>query len=124
MDVVARLLEKARRASRRADVMRRAGDDEAAQREAYFVAFHAARALLFRRTGLLQREHEQVRIAFGRYAVSFGFPPDVARFLATAHRYLDVADYDIGDVAADVGAAAALDAASEFLAAVEADLKD
>ena len=122
MDVTGRLLEKSRRALRRCDVMLAAADDEAARREAYLCAFQAARAALFVRTGLLERAHDQVRLAFGRYAVSFGFPPEPARFLATAHRYLEIADYEVGDPPGDVGAAAARIAAEEFLRAVEADL--
>lgn len=124
MDVVDRLLGKARQSLRRLDAMAAIADEEAARREAYFAAFHAARALLFARTGLIERSHEGVRIAFGRYAVSFGFPPEPARFLATAHRYLAIADYEIKAPSPEMSVDEARRAAEEFLAAVEAELAD
>lgn len=124
MDVGFALLEKARLSLRRADAMAAAGDAEAAQRECYFAAFHAARALLFVRTGLFERAHERVRVAFGQYAVSFGLPTELARFLASAHRYMELADYEIGAPPRDVGAAAAMRSAEEFVRAVEAELAE
>jgi uncharacterized protein (UPF0332 family) len=124
LDVGFELLEKARLSLKRADLMSGAGDGEAARRECYFAAFHAARALLFVRTGLFERAHDRVRLSFGRYAVSFGLPPELARFLASAHRYMELADYEIGAPPRDQGAAAALRAAGEFVRAIEAELAD
>jgi len=122
VDIGFELLEKARLSLRRADAMEAMGDAQAAQREAYFAAFHAARALLFVRTGLFERAHDRVRVAFGQYAVSFGLPTELARFLASAHRYMELADYEVGAPPRDVGPAAALRAAGEFVRAIEAEL--
>jgi hypothetical protein len=60
---------------------------------------------------------------FGQYAVSYGFDPDLARFLGRGFQYKKVADYEVAEYEPDVSAAAAMAIAVSFIDAVEAALK-
>jgi uncharacterized protein (UPF0332 family) len=68
-----------------------------AARSAYSAAFHAAKVLIFERTGRIARTHSRVRAEFARLArdtpaISKDFPT----FLAQAYKYKEISDYGVG----------------------------
>ena len=68
---------------------------DVAAREAYLAVFHAAKALVFERTGKTPKTHSGVRQAFGQVVVDEGLDQDLGRFLARAYEYKTIADYDL-----------------------------
>ena len=94
--------------------------DQAA-RLAYHAQFHAARALIFERTGGAAKTHKGVRRLFHKLAKAEpGLNQGLARGLTNAYRYKELADYETGMAstvtAAEAGAAIA--AAEHFVAEV------
>ena len=90
-------------------------------RNAYFVVFHAAQALIFERTGKIARTHQGVQVAFYRLAkeepqIDKSFPT----FLSQAYNLKAVADYETGPdaIIPPERAAAAIAAAERFLACI------
>ncbi|HXG33903.1 MAG TPA: HEPN domain-containing protein [Bryobacteraceae bacterium] len=61
-----KLLEKARRALRAAECLKKDGNEEFAAGRAYYAMFHAAQALL-REKNLQYRKHASVHAAFGEH---------------------------------------------------------
>jgi uncharacterized protein (UPF0332 family) len=101
------------------------GLHEEAGRAAYMVAFHAAQAFLFARTGKVARTHQGVQSEFLRLTrEEGGFDPDLRRFLSQSYNLKSIADYDTGpDAVVEPGRAAeALAGAGRFLAAVRESL--
>jgi len=64
-------------------------------RNAYYAAFHAAKALIFERTGVMHRRHGMVQSEFNRLART---EPTIDRalrtFLPTAYDFKRISDYD------------------------------
>ncbi len=67
-----------------------------AARSAYFVAFHAAEAYIFERTGKVAKTHSGVRSEFARLARhSPEIEKAVAAFLAEAYKFKEMSDYGL-----------------------------
>lgn len=96
---------------------------EVAAREAYMAAFHAAQACLFERDGRSPKTHSGVHAAFGLLAAH---EPVLGRrlgsFLPRAYNLKDISDYSTTRTVSEPQAGAAIRAAADFLAAVEAYL--
>ena len=72
--------------------------DDAA-RNAYYAAFHAAKALLFERTGMTQKRHGGVHTEFHKLASAEpSIDAELLGFLTRAYDFKRIADYDIGPV--------------------------
>lgn len=100
---------------------------EDAARNAYLAAFHAAKALIFERTGQARMKHGTVQKLFSQIAKSEGaMDTDVRRFLGNAYDFKRVADYDIeaGAPITLAEAGQALDEAERFVAAIRALVPD
>lgn len=68
-----------------------------AARSAYSAAFHAAKALIFERTGKIARTHSGVRAEFARLALDTPtISKDFPAFLAQAYKYKEISDYGVG----------------------------
>lgn len=95
---------------------------EIAAREAYLAAFHAAQALISERTGKSPKTHSGVRSEFSKLAQNEPvIERETVRFLTTAYRYKEVADYFLDtDVKAitQAEAEAAVARASSFVASI------
>lgn len=93
-----------------------------AAREAYLAAFHAAQALIAERTGKSPKTHSGVRSEFSRLAQNeLVIDRETVRFLTTAYRYKEVADYVLDtDVKAmtQAEAEAAVARASSFVTSI------
>lgn len=77
--------------------MRRAGP---LGRAAYGAGFHAARALIYERTGRNVKTHAGVRSEFaGSTRDDPGFDPELRRFLARAYDLKVTAEYEISPTA-------------------------
>jgi uncharacterized protein (UPF0332 family) len=110
-----RMLSKAERAIRAAEVLLHAGESDFAAGRAYYAMFYAAEALLFER-GLQFRKHSAVHSALGEHVVHPGVLD--ARF----HRWLldafDVriqADYGVDALITTDDAKAVIAQAREFV---------
>jgi uncharacterized protein (UPF0332 family) len=69
---------------------------QVAARSAYYVAFHAAEAMVFQQTGRAAKTHAGVRAEFSRLARSEPrITPDIKGFLARACQYEEVSDYSV-----------------------------
>lgn len=71
-------------------------DRQDATRNAHYAAFHAAKALIFERTGNVQRRHGSVHTCF--YNLSRDEPSidrALRRFLPSANGFKRVTDYDV-----------------------------
>ena len=67
-----------------------------AARCAYFVAFHAAEALIFERTGHVAKTHRGVRTEFARLAKDMpDIPRSMTKFMADGYRYKEIGDYSV-----------------------------
>jgi len=89
-----------------------------AGRNAYLAAFHAARALIFERTGKLIRRHTGVQREFTRLAKDEpGIDKSFPVFLSQAYNLKAVADYETGpgSIVPPERAAAALETATRFV---------
>jgi uncharacterized protein (UPF0332 family) len=89
-----------------------------AGRNAYLAAFHAARALIFERTGKVVKRHESVHREFHRLAneepaIETSLPP----FLSQGYNMKAIADYDTtpGSLVSSDDAAAAIETATRFV---------
>lgn len=95
---------------------------EIAAREAYLAAFHAAQALISERTGKSPKTHSGVRSEFSKLAQNEPvIERETVRFLTTAYRYKEVADYFLDtDVKAitQAEAEAAVARASSFVESI------
>ena len=89
------LLTRAERDLRNARAIASIAIPDVAAREAYLAVFHAAKALVFERTGKTPKTHSGVRQAFGQVVVDEGLDQDLGRFLARAYEYKTIADYDL-----------------------------
>jgi uncharacterized protein (UPF0332 family) len=92
-----RSLEKARQCLSTARAELDINLSSEAGRNAYLAAFHAARALIFERTGRVVRRHQGVQREFTRLAkdepsIEMSFPA----FLSQAYNLKAVADYETG----------------------------
>src|SRR5262249_8331826 len=91
-----------------------------AGRAADLAAFHAARALIFERTGKVFECHKGVSIEFLRLTKDDPrIPPERRGFLSKAYDFKAVADYDTGPIAevSSQEAVDAVEAARKFVAA-------
>jgi len=94
---------------------------EAAGREAYYAAFHAAEALIFERTDKTPKTHSGVRAEFNRLAMDEpAISPELRAFLGQSYRLKEAADYLTGSAVevTQAQAAAAVDSAGEFVTCV------
>ena len=67
-----------------------------AARSAYFVAFHAAEAYIFERSGKVAKTHSGVRSEFARLArASSGIGKPVSAFLGEAYKFKEISDYGL-----------------------------
>ena len=95
-------------------------------RSTYFVAFHAAEAFIFERTGKAAKTHSGVRSEFARLAKA---TPEigkaVAAFLAEAYKFKEISDYglDQSDSVTIEDANGAIANAARFVAVVAACLE-
>ena len=90
-----------------------------AGRAAYLVAFHAAQALIFERTGKSAKTHRGIAGQFIQLAGELD--KELRSFLAKSYNLKAVADYETGE-ASDVPierAREALDTAEKFLSAIK-----
>ena len=70
---------------------------ENAARDAYFAAFHAAKALIFERTEKGHKTHGGVHSEFTRISRDeLGLEPDVRSFMVQAYAFKSTADYETG----------------------------
>jgi uncharacterized protein (UPF0332 family) len=89
-----------------------------AARSAYYVAFHAAEALIFERTGRVAKSPKGVRSEFARLTKN---DPQVPRtmmvFLTQAYGYKEIGDYSVNpdEVVTMANAESAIISAGEFL---------
>jgi len=117
-----RFLAKARQCLAHGDAILSIGLGEEAARTAYLAAFHAAQALIYERTGREAKTHRGVHRQFALLSKDeASLPADLRRFLAQAYDLKAVADYATGPEAVVPldRAAAAIETARRFLAAVE-----
>jgi uncharacterized protein (UPF0332 family) len=95
---------------------------EDAARNAYLAAFHAAKALIFERTGQARMKHGTVQKMFSQIAKSeSAIEVEVRRFLGSAYDFKRVADYDI-EASAPISlaeASHALNEAERFVATIK-----
>lgn len=121
-DEPVKLLEKAEKALRAADVLLQAHDAESAVGRTYYAMFHAAQAIL--RTRNLQfRKHAGVHAAFGEQFVKTGVID--ARFhqwLLAAFNTRQQTEYQIDSTIDEADAKRWLERAREFVAEVRRHL--
>jgi uncharacterized protein (UPF0332 family) len=114
-------LAKARRCLEDAGVMLQAGLPGHAGREACLVAFHAAQALIFERTGAVAKTHKGVHTQFALLTRDqIGIGPVLRRFLSESYDLKSRSDYDVEPEALILPETAreAIEAARQFVAAV------
>ena len=98
---------------------------EDAARNAYYAAFHAAKAFLFERMGKTHKTHGGVHKLFTQLAkVEPRVDPALRTFLARAYDFKRIADYDIGaaHTITPAKATAAVVEAEQFVAAIRVQL--
>ncbi len=89
-----KLIQKAERALRAAEILIGAGDAEFAAGRAYYAMLHAAQALL-REKDLRYRKHAGVHSSYGKYFAKTGvLDPKYHRWLLTAFNTRLEGDYD------------------------------
>jgi uncharacterized protein (UPF0332 family) len=96
---------------------------EDAARNAYYAAFHAAKAFIFERTGTTQKRHGSVHKQFAQLVrTEPSIDPALRTFLPVAYDYKRIGDYDIGPSGKITPAEAvlALKEAERFVAATRA----
>ena len=119
----AEYLDKAKRCLANAKVMLPHGMSEDAGPNAYLVAFHASQALVVERTGREAKTHRGVRSEFLRLTRDdAAFSSELRAFLSRGYELKTIADYATGQnaIVSDSEAAAAIEIAERFLAAVSA----
>ena len=117
----AQYLDKARQALREARAVAAIDLAEAAGRAAYLVAFHAAQALIFERTGKVPKTHRGVHSQFARLTHEEPrLGAELSGFLSRAYDFKAVADYEIGpDASVPLAEAiAAINFAETFIARI------
>jgi uncharacterized protein (UPF0332 family) len=110
-------LAKARDCLVRARIILEAGVGEDAGRDAYLAGFHAARALIVVRRGVVAKTHRGVHRLVAELARNEPQLGDFARFLSQAYNLKAVADYELGpdaEVPLD-RAGAAIESAERFV---------
>lgn len=88
--------------------------------------FHAAQGLLFEMTDRVSKTHKGVQSEFSRLSAGdSSFDAELRAFLGRAYNLKAIADYETGAGAAvsDTEAAAAIAAATRFVAAIETSLQ-
>jgi uncharacterized protein (UPF0332 family) len=111
-------LKKAHESLDEARKIYRIGLASVAARSAYYVAFHAAQALIISRTGKIAKTHSGVRSEFNRLTKD---DPRVGlefrTFLAKAYAYKEIDDYGMDKKSAITieAARSAIDTASSFV---------
>ncbi len=116
-------LAKARQDLAKATATLGIGLADEAGRLAYLAAFHAAQAFIFERTGRTPMTHHGVRSRFGALArAEPGVDIALRRFLTDGYDLKSIADYAIDPDAVITrdDAAAAIAAATQFVASIEA----
>lgn len=91
-------------------------------RSAYYVAFHAAEALLLARTGRIAKTHTGLRTALAKLLLdTSGEDRGLLTFLARAYKYKELSDYGIGAAASitEDEAGSLIEAAAGFLERVK-----
>ena len=94
---------------------------EDAGRNAYYAAFHAAKAFLFERTGRTHKRHGSVQTEFNQLAkTEASIDLALRSFLPRAYDFKRIADYDIGPVGkvSPATAAAAVAEATRFVSTI------
>ncbi len=89
-----------------------------AARSAYYVAFHAAEALLLARTGRIAKTHTGLRSALSQvFPGDSGENREMLTFLARAYKFKELSDYGIGRAAdvTEAEAASLIEGAARFL---------
>lgn len=99
-----------------------------AARSAYYVAFHAAEAVLMARTGRIAKTHRGLRSALSKLLSDASAEDrEIVTFLARGYRFKELSDYGVGPAAvvSEDEASALIDSASRCLdrakAMIEAD---
>ena len=116
-------ITKAKEKLHASGVLLRSGDYEDAVSRAYYVAFHAARAVLLT-DGLVASTHQGVVNLFGLHFVRTGrFDKKFGRFLTNLKDERENSDYEIYTAIDKAVAKHAVQEAREFLKAVENYLK-
>ena len=96
-------------------------------RNAYYAAFHAAKALIFERSGITQKRHGSVHKQFEDIAMAEpSLDPAFRTFLIRAYVFKRIGDYDIGAIGQIKPAYAllTLQEAESFVAAIEGLMSD
>jgi uncharacterized protein (UPF0332 family) len=112
-----RFLAKARLTLGHARKMMTVDLTEDAGRAAYLVAFHAAEALIFERTGKVTKTHKGSHSEFARLEVSEpAIDSDLRRFLPRAYDLKSICDYELGPeaVVSQQQALAAIETSAAF----------
>ena len=94
---------------------------EDAARNAYYAAFHAAKALIYERSGRTHRSHGGVHTGFNQLSrTEPGIDPAMRTFLTVSYDFKRMSDYEIGQsgqVTPPIAAGAVKDA-ERFVAVV------
>ena len=86
---------------------------EDAARNAYYAAFHAAKALIFERTGQTHKSHGGVHKLFTQLVrMESGMAPALRTFLTRAYDFKRIADYDV-DIGSPINSGKAAEAVIE-----------
>lgn len=118
-----KLLEKAERALRAAEVLVRTGDAEFAAGRAYYAMLHTAQALL-RQKDLRYRKHASVHSAYGEHFAKSGIlDPKFHRWMLAAFSTRIKGDYDIDSEIDMDTATRTVEQARQFLDAAKAYLE-
>jgi hypothetical protein len=113
---VAAELERAASCIDEARALRAYGFHDGTIVRAYFGAFHAARALLFSRGVMVERDRATIN-QLGKHFVKTGqLAPELGRLVSRMHRDQHDADWKTGAVFTDAMADEAIDDAERFLA--------
>ena len=88
-----------------------------AARSAYYVAFHAAEALLLARTGRIAKTHTGLRSALSQILSDAADDRRLLTFLARAYKFKELSDYGIGPSSevTEAEASALIEGAARFL---------
>lgn len=113
-------LEKSREMLQDARTVLAAALPKHAARMAYFVAFHAAQALIFERQGKAAKTHRGVNAEFSRITRDETLGAELPAFLSSAYHYKNMADYDTGPdtIVSIEDAAKAISEAEQFLISI------
>jgi uncharacterized protein (UPF0332 family) len=114
-------LQKAHTLLTEAGTMVHTGLHDAAGRNAYLAAYHAARAFIFERTGQIAKTHNGTQTEFLRLTRNDPrLAPDLRIFLSQAYNLKAIADYETGpgSEVSPERAAAAVEAAGRFVARI------